>query len=116
MLYTEEKFQRIYDKYKNRVLKVVFDMTKDYHLSQDICQETFMKLYGYQDHVDEEKVKSWLLVVAGNQVRDYFKKRRKVHRSAGRRGYSSPDPGRRPYRGPGSRRCGGEAPQAPGGR
>lgn len=74
MLYTEEKFQRIYDKYKNLVLKVVFDMTKDYHLSQDICQETFMKLYGYQDHVDEEKVKSWLLVVAGNQVRDYFKK------------------------------------------
>lgn len=33
-----------------------------------------MKLYGYQDHVDKEKIKSWLLVVAANQVRDYFKK------------------------------------------
>lgn len=48
---TEEKFQEIYDKYKNLVLKVAFDMTKDYYLAQDICQETFMRLYGYQDNI-----------------------------------------------------------------
>jgi len=70
----EEQFQKIYDKYKKLVLKVAFDMTKDYHMAQDICQETFMKLYGFQEHVDEDKVKSWLVVVASNLVRDAFKK------------------------------------------
>lgn len=69
-----ETFQKIYDQYKNLILKVAYDMLGDYHLAQDICQDTFMKLYGYQDHIDVTRVKSWLLVVAGNQVRDYLKK------------------------------------------
>ena len=68
---TEEKFQEIYDKYKNLVLKVAFDMTKDYYLAQDICQETFMRLYGYQDNIIVERVKSWLVVVASNLVYDH---------------------------------------------
>lgn len=74
MLNTEEKFQEIYDQYKNLILKIAFDSTKDYHLAQDICQETFLKLYGYQEHIDVTRVKSWLLVVAGNLIRDHFKK------------------------------------------
>ena len=51
MVNTEDKFQEIYEKYKNLVMKVVYNRTKDYHLAQDICQETFVKLYGYQDHI-----------------------------------------------------------------
>ena len=54
---TEEKFLEIYGRYRNLVLKVVFDMTKDYHLSQDICQETFMRLYGYEDDIIMDRVK-----------------------------------------------------------
>ncbi len=71
---TEEKFREIYDKYKNLILKVAYDSTKDYYLAQDICQETFLKMYDYRDHLDETRVKSWLLVVTANQVRDHFKK------------------------------------------
>ena len=71
---TEEKFQEIYDKYKNLVLKIAFDMTKDYYLAQDICQETFIRLYGYQDNIIVERVKSWLVVVASNLVYDHWKK------------------------------------------
>lgn len=74
MLGTEELFLEIYDKYKNLILKIAFDMTKDYHLAQDICQETFLKLYGYQGYIDVTRVKAWLMVVATNLVRDYFKK------------------------------------------
>ena len=38
MVNTEEKFQEIYEKYKNLIVKVAYDITKDYHLAQDICQ------------------------------------------------------------------------------
>ncbi len=71
---TNDKFLEIYEKYKNLVLKLAFDMTKDYYFSQDICQETFMKLYDYQEHMDEYRVKNWLIVVAANLVRDSFRK------------------------------------------
>ena len=42
---TEEKFRELYEKYKNLVFRQVYDMTSDYYLAQDICQETFLKLY-----------------------------------------------------------------------
>lgn len=74
MLNTNEKFQEIYERYKNLILKIAYDITRDYHLSQDICQKTFEKLYGYQDHVEEERVKSWLVVVAANEARDCCRK------------------------------------------
>jgi RNA polymerase sigma-70 factor (ECF subfamily) len=71
---TDEKFREIYEKYKNLIVKVAYDMTGDYHLAQDICQETFIKLYGFQTKLDEDRVKSWLVVVAANKVRDHRKK------------------------------------------
>lgn len=74
MLNTEEKFQEIYEKYKNLILKVAYDLTEDYHTAQDICQKVFEKLYGYQEHVDEKRVKSWLIVVATNEAYDYCRK------------------------------------------
>lgn len=74
MLTTEEKFQEIYEKYKNLIMKVAYDLTEDYYQAQDICQRVFEKLYGYQDHVDEKRVKSWLVVVAANEARDYCRK------------------------------------------
>lgn len=37
MISTNEKFKEIYEKYKNLILKIAYDITKDYHLSQDIC-------------------------------------------------------------------------------
>ena len=70
---TEDKFLDLYEKYKNLVLKVIFNITGDFHTAQDLCQETFVKLYGYQDHVVEEKAKSWLVVVASHMAYDHLK-------------------------------------------
>ena len=58
MLNTEEKFREMYEKYKNLIMKVAYDLTEDYHTAQDICQRVFEKLYGYQEHVDEERVRA----------------------------------------------------------
>ena len=74
MLNTEEKFREMYEKYKNLIMKVAYDLTEDYHTAQDICQRVFEKLYGYQEHVDEERVRAWLVVIAANEARDYCRK------------------------------------------
>ena len=64
---SEEKFRELHEKYKNLILRQVYDMTKDYYLAQDICQETFLKLYSYRDRIEEEKAKGWMLVVSYNK-------------------------------------------------
>lgn len=79
MLNTEEKFREMYEKYKNLIMKVAYDLTEDYHTAQDICQRVFEKLYGYQEHVDEERVRAWLVVIAANEARDYCPQRRTVY-------------------------------------
>lgn len=68
------EFQSIYEKYRDLVRKLAFNATQDYDLAEDICQETFLKLYGYRDCLEEKRVKSWLIVVAGNLIRDHFRK------------------------------------------
>ena len=70
---TKENFREVYEKYKNLVLRQVYDMTHDYYLAQDICQETFAKLYHYMDRVDEYGVKRWLYVVSYNKACDWLR-------------------------------------------
>lgn len=53
---------------------LVFRSTQDYALAEDICQETFLRLYRYRDCIEEQRVKPWLLVVARNLLRDHFRK------------------------------------------
>ena len=56
------------------ILKIVYDRTGDYHIAQDICQETFARLYGYQNDINLDMVKGWLIVVASHLTSDYKKK------------------------------------------
>ena len=72
---TEEKFQEIYDKYKNLVLKVAFDMTKDYYLAQDICQEVFEKVYRALQGLNSQNVRGWITVVTRLTTIDFLRKR-----------------------------------------
>lgn len=74
MEYTQDRFQAIYEECKNLILKIAYDMTKDYHLAQDICQETFLRLLGYRKDLKEENIRYWLMVVATNLIRDYYRK------------------------------------------
>lgn len=68
-----DKFQNFYEEYKNMVLKRANDITGDYYLAQDICQETFARLYRYRDVVHEEGMLGWLLIVARNLAYDHVK-------------------------------------------
>ena len=76
---SEEKFRELHEKYKNLILRQVYDMTKDYYLAQDICQETFLKLYSYRDRIEEEKAKGWMLVVSYNKTCDWLRRNKKYY-------------------------------------
>lgn len=77
------------------ILKIVYDRTGDYYLAQDICQETFARLYGYQNHINLDLVKGWLIVVASHLAADHKKKassRKEVPTDVSRDGHAdTPD-------------------------
>ena len=71
----QSDFDRIYRKYVNLVHSVVRSIVKDYHMTEDICQEVFAKLFCRITWLDEELVKGWLLVVADTTM-DFLRKRK----------------------------------------
>lgn len=61
-------------KYRDMVIRNAFLFVKDYHTSEDICQETFIRLEKNLNRVLPEKVKSWLLCVSERLSMDYLRK------------------------------------------
>ncbi len=62
------------EKYKNAVFRAAYSYTRNHADSEDITQETFLKLLKSEKHFDsEENVKAWLLRVAINLSKDYLK-------------------------------------------
>ena len=51
---SEERFREVYEQYKSRILGQIYAITGDYHQAEDICQETFLKMYDYMEMLDEE--------------------------------------------------------------
>ena len=71
----EERFQELYRKYGKLVLKMAYSKVQDYHEAQDICQDTFLKMFRSLDlSRPDEDIKYWLLTVSANSARDVLKK------------------------------------------
>lgn len=72
------EFDRIYDEYKNLVLKAAYNYTKDLELAEDVMQDTFLALYRDMDAEKELKdytnLKSWLYTTAKHKAINYKKK------------------------------------------
>lgn len=68
-------FNKVYDQYYLLVMKVAYNVLKDYYYAQDVCQEVFVMLYKKVDDIDETMVKSWLLVTAKRKAIDLQKKK-----------------------------------------
>ena len=79
----EKEFAAVYERYQNVVLKSACDILHDYHMAQDVCQETFLRLGFYFDDMPRKKRKPWLRVVAINYARDLLRKGGKYHMSLG---------------------------------
>lgn len=76
---TEEKFREIFRQYYRLVMKAAYCVLFDADLSQDICQETFLKFLEKVDTVDKTRYAEWLTVCARRKAIDFCKKAYQVH-------------------------------------
>lgn len=76
---TEEKFREIFRQYYRLVMKAAYCVLFDADLSQDICQETFLKFLEKVDIVDKTRYAEWLTVCARRKAIDFCKKAYQVH-------------------------------------
>jgi len=63
--------------YKKLVMNVIYKITNDYHTSQDLCQETFLKAFlNLKKLKKESSFKSWLCKIALNLAKNELRKRK----------------------------------------
>lgn len=74
MLTGSREFNEIYEKYKNLVLKAAYIYSGDYEASEDITQDTFLKLYIGYDKLKKDNIPSWLYTTAKNAALNFKKK------------------------------------------
>lgn len=86
-------FDKLLERYKQRVFSYIFQMVKDHDNTNDIFQEVFIKVIKSlkkDTYNHEGKLLSWILRIAHNQVIDYFRKNSKMP-IAGRSSNSNED-------------------------
>ncbi len=71
-----EAFSFLVDKYKNMVYKLALRMTGNYHDSEDIAQEAFLRAYrSLQQYNPKYSFPSWLYKITLNIIRDRMRKK-----------------------------------------
>lgn len=71
---TEEEFSEIYERNINTVWHICMSYLKNKEDTQDVVQETFLKLYKFQGNFSsKEHEKAWLIVTASNLCKDMLK-------------------------------------------
>ncbi|MEN3043770.1 MAG: RNA polymerase sigma factor [Candidatus Hydrothermales bacterium] len=71
----EKKFNEIYVKMKEKLIRYVKSIVNDREISEDIVDETFVKFYENMENVNNTK--AFLYKVAKNKSIDYLRKRKK---------------------------------------
>lgn len=72
----ETAISRLIERHRKRVYDYIYMMVKDRETSDDIFQETFIKVVRFIDegrYTDNGKFLSWVLRIAHNQVIDHFR-------------------------------------------
>src|SRR5688572_706161 len=71
----EQAFEKIYNLYSPRLFGNIFRMVKSESTTQEILQDTFLKIWSSRDSIDPEKsFRSYLFKIAENKVYDFFRK------------------------------------------
>ena len=74
-----EVYSLLMDKYQSGLYRHVYAMTRDSDLSEDICQESFIKAFqSLSKYNDGYKFSTWLYRIAINKTYDHFRKRKNV--------------------------------------
>ena len=71
----EQAMTRLITVHKGLVFTIILRMTNDYHASEDMTQDTFIKVFMNLKKVKSgEHFRPWLCTIARNVVRDYFRR------------------------------------------
>ena len=71
----EQAMNRLITVYKALVFTIILRMTNNYDASQDLTQETFVKMFmNIRKVKNADHFKPWLCTIARNVVYDYFRK------------------------------------------
>ncbi|WP_108866251.1 sigma-70 family RNA polymerase sigma factor [Aquimarina aquimarini] len=63
-----------WETYQDDIRIFIKSKVKNDHITDDLVQETFIKVHNKKDTLkDESKIKSWLFTIARNTVYDFFK-------------------------------------------
>lgn len=66
----------MYKEQAKMVFAFLYSMCKNYHLAEDLTQDTFLKAYKHIEEYDESrKLSTWLCEIAKNLYIDYMRKR-----------------------------------------
>lgn len=70
------RFRHWVEQYQDHVWTLARYLLKDAAEAEDVCQESFLKLWHRQDDIDPDKVKAWLMKVTRNGCLDRLRRRR----------------------------------------
>lgn len=74
-----EYFDEFYNLTKNKVFYMAYSILQDYHLSEDILQDTYIKFLKHKNKVKVDgNILSYLLEISKNLSLNYVKKHKKV--------------------------------------
>jgi RNA polymerase sigma-70 factor (ECF subfamily) len=75
-----EAFEQLVTQYEPRVRRMIYGMTQDVQLTQDLCQETFLAAYKALPRMNGKELRfaPWLYRIALNQVRSEWRRRKHV--------------------------------------
>ena len=75
-----EAFEKLVMLYEPRVRRMLYGLTQDVQLTQDLCQETFLAAYKALPRMDGRTLHfaPWLYRIALNQVRSEWRRRKHV--------------------------------------
>lgn len=73
------KFRYIYDRYKNMIFQIAYDVSKNTHDSEDIVQLSLIKVIEYLDKIEEDELdkprfKNLLITITKNTAIDQLRK------------------------------------------
>lgn len=73
-----DELSKIYNIYYIQIFKFIFSRINNYEESEDITQETFLKLI--QNNYKKENIKAWLFIVAKNIIIDKYRRETNINK------------------------------------
>src|SRR5215472_430581 len=75
-----QAFETLVTYYEPRIRRMIYGLTQDVQLTQDLCQETFLAVYRNLPRMKGEELRfsPWLYRIALNQVRSEWRRRKYV--------------------------------------